>query len=483
LARHATLGFIQDRSVTALTLRPLAYRLLWTATLVFGALVCTYAAVSPDGRLLKLLYLLIALSIALALTPQSFIAASVLAFAASTAVTSTVVPSFSVPVYFSDFVVLLIATRGAFPRDRFPSNRALAGPPTVLFALWAAVMAIAAARAMNVGVGLPSAIRGDLALWYWPLLYFGFTRVLRERGLDVSLLWRNLALVALGLAGWMFLARATNHPFHDPGLAQVSTGENTSVLRNFGFAGAFIVYPALALVGIAGMAHGGSRRPRWAALGFVGTIATLMTLVRGEIFSLALATLVVLWLRPRKIGTSARVRTAVQVAFAVVAAVIGLIAVSPTFGNAMVQRAVPFTHQSAGATANADYRQKAVDTGFRVARGHPAGLGVLDSARMDAEGIDRGYLAHSGVATLLLFGGWAAFGSALLAILFVLRRSFQLLPSTPWLHPAFVAVLTMLSVYSITAAGLAGDPWVIPLGALAVALRFNLQPTQDRASA
>jgi hypothetical protein len=37
-------------------------------------------------------------------------------------------------------------------------------------------------------------------------------------------------------------------------------------------------------------------------------------------------------------------------------------------------------------------------------------------------------------------------------------------------------VLTLLSVYTVSAAGLAGDPWVIPLGALAVALRFTLEP-------
>jgi hypothetical protein len=33
----------------------------------------------------------------------------------------------------------------------------------------------------------------------------------------------------------------------------------------------------------------------------------------------------------------------------------------------------------------------------------------------------------------------------------------------------------MLSVYSLGAAGLAGDPWVVPLGVLVVALRFGLQ--------
>jgi hypothetical protein len=452
------------------------------ALVPLGALVCAYAAASSDGRLLKLLYLLIAVSLALALTPQSFIAVSVLLFAVSTSTSSNVLPWSPVPVYFGDFVVLLIATRGAFPRDRRPADRALAGPPTVFFATWAVVMAIAAAHALHVGVRFPSAVRGDLALVYWPLLYFGFTRVLRERALDVSLVWRDLALVALGLAGWMFVARAINHPFHDPGLAQVATGENTSILRNFGFAGAFIVYPVLALVGIAGMAHGRSRGSRWILLAAVGTIATLMTLVRGEIFSLALAALVIFLLRPRKAGTSARFRTGVQVAFAVVAVVIGLIAVSPTLGNAILQRAIPFTHQAAGANANADYRQKAVLTGFRSADAHPAGLGVLDTARLDAEGIDPGYLAHSGVATLLLVGGWPAFGSALLAILFALRRSFQLASPAPWVHPAFVAVLIMLGVYSISAAGLAGDPWVVPLGVLAIALRFNLQPFQERAS-
>jgi hypothetical protein len=337
-------------------------------------------------------------------------------------------------------------------------------------------MAVAAIRAMGAGVGFPSAVRGDLALAYWPLLYFGFTRVLRERGLDRSLLWRYLAVVTLGLAGWMFLARAINLPFHDAGLAQVATGETSTIHRNFGFAAAFIVYPALALVGIAGMAHGERRDARWAVLATVGTVATLMTFVRGEIFSLALAALVIFWLRPRT-GAGGRARTAIQLSFAVLAAVIGLMAASPTLGNAIVQRAVPFTHQAPGAKANAEYRQKAVTTGFRVARAHPLGLGVLDVRRLDAERIDPGYLAHSGVAMLLLFGGWAALGCAVLTIVAVLRRSFAIPAAAPWLHPAFVAVMTMLAVYSISAAGLAGDPWVIPLGVLAVALRFTLQPS------
>jgi hypothetical protein len=474
---------IPARSTTAFTARRFSDRSLATVLVAAGAFVCTYAVTSPDGRLLKFLWLLAALAAGLALTPQAFIAVSVIAFAISTAFASTVVPSLSVPIYFSDLMVLVVGLRGLLPRARYPARAALSGAPALFFAAWCGVMALAAVRANTAGVGIASAVRGDLALVYWPLLYFGLTRTLRERALDVSALWRNLAIATLGLAAWMFLARAINLPFHDPGAALVATGDTTSVQRNFGFAGAFIVYPALALVGIAGLAYGEHERrgSRAALVAFVGTLATLFTLVRGEIFSLAFASVVMFWLRPKRVGTSARARTAVQVGFAVAAAVIGLVIANPTLGNAIVQRAVPFTHQAAGATANAEYRQKAVATGFRVARSHPLGLGVLNVTRLDAYGIVRGYLAHSGVATLLLFGGWPALGLALLTIFALIRRSFQIAAATPWLHPAFVAVVLMLSVYSISAAGLAGDPWVIPLGALAVALRFTLQ--QPRAEA
>lgn len=476
---RGTLRRIAVSAAMELTDRVLAYRVTWATLVAAGALVCGYAVVSPEGHLLQLLSLLIALSLAFALTSQAFIAASVLVFAASTSISAPVVPLSPIPVYFSDLVVFLIALRGVVPRDRRPANWALSGLPALLFALWAVVMAFAALRAINAGTPYPTAIRGDLLLVYWPLLYFGFTRVLRERTLEVSLLWRDLAVVALGLASWMFLARVLNQPFEGAGLAEVPTGESTTVRRDFGFAGAFVVYPALALVGIAGMAQAGGHRWRWAILACVGTVATLLTLVRGEIFSLALAALVILLMRPRNARNSARVQTAIQAAFAVAAIVIGLVVVNPTLGIAIVQRAVPFTDQAPVAEANAEYRWNAVQAGFRVAQTHPAGLGVLDGERLDAYGIDRGYLAHSGVALLLLFGGWFAFGSGLLALLSVLRRSFRVPAHTPWLHFAFVGVLVMLATYSISAAGLAGDPWVIPLGALAVALRFNL-PSPER---
>ena len=235
-----------------------------------------------------------------------------------------------------------------------------------------------------------SVVRSDLALFYWPLLYFGFTRILAEENLDSRLLWRNLALVAVGFAVYMFVARALNHPFQDPGLAQVPTGEESTVPRNFGFASAFTIYPVLAVVGVAGMANDRAHRLRWTLLASLGIVATLSTLVRGEIFSLALGILLVLVLSPRRGAAAGRSRAALQLAVAAGIAVLALLAVDPRLGHAVVQRTVPFAHQAEKANQTADYRFEAISAGIREARAHPAGRGVLDEQRLTNAGSTRG---------------------------------------------------------------------------------------------
>jgi hypothetical protein len=153
-----------------------------------------------------------------------------------------------------------------------------------------------------------------------------------------------------------------------------------------------------------------------------------------------------------------------------------VLAVDPKLGHAVIQRSLPFTHQAEAATANADYRFAAMGTGIRAARAHPAGFGILDVQGLVDHDIDPGYIAHSGFATLLIAGGWLALAAAVLTILSLIHRSFRTATASKWLHPAFVSAIAMLSAYSLGAGGLAGDPWVVPLGALVVALRFGLQP-------
>jgi hypothetical protein len=439
---------------------------------VLGSLVCAYAVVSRQHLLVEAIMLAAALALALTLKAELFVPLALLLFAISTTFTAPVVLVGSAQIYASDILAGLVFVRGALPRGRVRANPAITRAAAFFFALWALLMVIAAIRAMQAGVPFPSAIRGVVALAYYPLLFVGIAQVLREVDLKPSLLWRNLLLVALGLTAWMFVARALNHPFNDPGLAEVPTGPGETVLRNFGFAGAFIVYPVVALVGIAGMAHGARHPGRWLALASVGTLATLATLIRGEIFGLALGALVIVWVRSNQQATSQRARTVVQLLLAVVTVTVALVALNPKLGHAVVQRALPFTHQAEGAQLNANYRRHALDTGIRIAKEHPFGLGVLDTTRLDARHIDRGYIAHSGVAALLLFAGWIGLASALLTVLLVIAHSFRAPASQPWLHPALVGVLICLSAYTVSSLGLVGDASVVALAVLAVALRF-----------
>jgi hypothetical protein len=43
----------------------------------------------------------------------------------------------------------------------------------------------------------------------------------------------------------------------------------------------------------------------------------------------------------------------------------------------------------------------------------------------------------------------------------------------PWHHPAFVATACFFLIYSFSTFGLVGQPWVIGVAALLVALRFT----------
>jgi hypothetical protein len=440
-----------------------------------AAIVAGYAMAGPGVALVRAVLLIVLGGVAvMALSPQAVVAGYLLVTGAATSLPTPLAVGGGAAVYVEDVLVALILVRAALPLERRAPNGALRGAPAACFALWAIVMVAAAMRGAFNGVSPATVVRGATALVYYPLLYVGLTRVLRERRLVPRSLWRDLAIVGIGFICWMYIARALHHPFRDPGLGEVATGENSTVLRNYGFASAFPIYPVLALVGVAGMAHGGSSRSRWTMVATIGIAATLTTLVRGEIFSLALAIVVILWLRPRSREHRASVETAIQLAFATLTMALVVMTLSPAFGNAIVQRSLPFMQQATGAIANADYRLQANDTGIRTARAHPTGIGVADEPRIEAHNIDPTYLAHSGVTTLLVVGGWPALFLTVAIILAVLRRSFEVRAATPWLHPAFVGALTMLTTYSIGAAGVAGDAWVILLTALVVAVRFGL---------
>ena len=175
------------------------------------------------------------------------------------------------------------------------------------------------------------------------------------------------------------------------------------------------------------------------------------------------------------IKRAARTPAILATSFALVIVGVGLWAVSPSTARGVVERSLPgLVKQSETADATAKYREDALKAGFAAARREPAGTGLIPEQALTATtGVDPGYLAHSGITTMLVYAGWIGLAAAALAVLGLLRASFRAPRPVPWLHPLFVGALLILVVYSFAASGLVGQEWVIGLAALIAALRFN----------
>jgi hypothetical protein len=166
------------------------------------------------------------------------------------------------------------------------------------------------------------------------------------------------------------------------------------------------------------------------------------------------------------------------------ASMIALVIVSPSLFGAVVERSLPgITQQSSKALETARPREEALSSAAAVADSRALGLGLVGDVQAGAEGVDPVFLGHSGPAWLLTYLGWPGLLTSLFLLLAVVRRSFVVPAAEPWLHPAFVGVAAMLMLYSLTASGVVGQPWVAALFALALALRFGVPPKPAPAEA
>ena len=121
--------------------------------------------------------------------------------------------------------------------------------------------------------------------------------------------------------------------------------------RDFGLSSAFILYPALALAAAAYLVHA-SRRTAFATgvLG-IGVLATLLTLIRGEIFGLALGLVAIaLMCTPATARRVSRPAAVVAACVALMIGGLGLWVVSPSTAHGVVERSLPgVVRQSAAA--------------------------------------------------------------------------------------------------------------------------------------
>jgi hypothetical protein len=113
-------------------------------------------------------------------------------------------------------------------------------------------------------------------------------------------------------------------------------------------------------------------------------------------------------------------------------------------------------------------------------RRQPAGVGLVPEQELAAaSGVDPGYLAHSGVTTVLVYAGWFGLIAAGLALVGLLRASFTVPRPVPWLHALFIGLVPMLAVYTLAVSGLMGQGWIVGIAALIAALRFNAAGAVD----
>jgi hypothetical protein len=430
----------------------------------------------------------VALATALLLPPTEFLVASFLFFALLQLFATYEYSAGPANVFLSDLFLGTVVLRGFSPRDRVPMPGRLGTFTLGAFSVWAVFMVIAMARGVSHGAPLDTVIRYASPLFYWPALYFGFSRVLRERDVDLNRLVRLIVVAGLALTAYMFLMRALNRPFEstDPTrghLGEVTASSGHIFHRDFGFWSAFIVYPIVALIAAGKLLYSRRGELAWLTVASVSILATLMTLVRSEIYGL-IAGLAVLFLLSKETlldrtrqGTSSRLLRATMIGSVVLAVCAVLAAVNPGLAGVIGERSIPYyTHQSAAAKGNAEYRLSALERGVSVAGDHVAGLGVLSPTQLWERGIDPELLVHSGPATLLVFLGWPGLIAAALALLGLMIDSSRAREG-PW-HPILVGIIVMLVLNSFGAVGIVGQDFVMGIAALIIALRFALFDSQ-----
>lgn len=458
------------------------------ATILVGVAAGTAAAVLisvPGAGVLRYPVLAaLILAVALFLSPTTFVIASLVFFSAFQLVADFAFSVGPAKVFLSDLFLGVVAIRAISPRQRVTTPRRLGALTLTAFGVWAALMVVAMARGTSQGASLDSVVRYASPLFYWPVLYFGFSRVLREVGVNHARVLRGIVIVGVVLIGYMFLMRVLNRPFESLdstrghlGGVVASTGQVFH--RDFGFWSAFIAYPILTLIGVGKLVYAQRREMTWLAVAAVGFAATLTTLIRSEIYGL-IAGLAVLFLlsggalaSSRAVGGRSRIATLTMIASVILGSAAIVASVSPGFAGVIAERSIPhYGQESQLARDNAQYRLDALLKGTSVANNHASGLGIISADQLEQRGIDPGFLVHSGPGTLLIFLGWPGLVAAALVLLGLIRDSFRIRWRNPWLHPVLAGIVVMLVANTFGAVGIVGQEYVIGIAALVIAFRF-----------
>jgi hypothetical protein len=439
--------------------------------------------VSPvQTEFLVLLAALAVAAVALWLPPHAFLGVSLGLLATYQLSADHPAKVGGIAVYTSDLLLLLVLFRALSVRPRRSVRLTVfVGAIRVAVVAWMLVMVLAALRGYLAGTPMKSIVRLDEALFYYPILAWGFIRVLRERDVVPTRVIVALTSVGLALVAYTGLERLTHHRFENPNsatghLGAVVTAQGITLHRDYGFYTAYDLYGLAAVAAIAYLLFSQRARGAVVMVTVVFVSASALTLVRGIVFGLVAAAALLAFFALRS-GRRSQFQAPRLVALAglLVVGVALLASFSPGTAQGVMGRFLPgITPQSQKAAETAEYRQQALLFGYREANARPIGSGfVLNGSTSQADEVN-GYLAHSAWATILVYTGWLGLLTFLVSAFFLIRRSFQLPDPLGWLKPFFVAAFALLLVEGFGSDSIVNQPWVLGEAALVVALRFGL---------
>jgi hypothetical protein len=460
----------------------------WQAAVVAVSAAVAIGLVSPmQTEFLVLLAALVAAALALWLPPHAFLAASLGLLATYQLSADHPAKVGGVAVYTTDLLLLLVVFRALSARPRREVQwKIFNGAARVAVVAWMLVLVLAALRGYLAGTPIKSVVRLDEQLFYYPILAWGFIRVLRERDMAPTRVIGALVGVGLAFVAYTGLERLTDHRFENPNsasghLGAVVTAQGVTLHRDYGFYSAYDLYGLAAVAAIAYLLFARRARGAVVTIAVVFVSASVLTLVRGIVFGLVAggALLALLALRSGVRDQPQVPRLVVFAGFLVLGVAL-LASFSPGTAQGVMGRFLPgITSQSQKAVQTAQYRQQALVFGYHQANAQPIGSGFVLNTNALLANEEDGYLAHSAWATILVYTGWPGLLTFFASVFLLIRRSFQLPDAPGWLKPFFVAALALLLVEGFGSDSFVGQPWVLGEAALVIGLRFGLADIDD----
>lgn len=455
-----------------------------------------YALASPaQTETVEALAVTLAVVLALWLPPHLFLAGSLAVFGTYQVYsTHPVVVVGGISLYASDLLVALVVVRALAARSRRSVPwRVLDGPTALALSVWALVMVAAAFRGYLSGTPVQSLVRLDSPVLFYPILAWGFTRVLRENGVSSTRVVKALAATALAFVGYMAFERLTHHRFEtgDVGLhvgdqtlhlGPVVTAQGITLHRDYGFVSAYDLYGLAALAATAHLMYARRSRGVIVAVAGIFVAASAMTLWRGIVFGLivGMVLLVMLAWRPGLRNHFQGLRL-IMLAVVLALAMVFFWATSPTTARGVTERFLPgVAAQSQSAVQTARFRQQALSFGYHQASTHPLGTGLVLIDSSSSQGVTEIlYVVHSAWARMLVYTGWLGLVAFLWAVFVLIRRSSRLPDGPGWLKPFFLAAVALLVVEAFGSAAIVLPTWVLGEAALLIGLRFGLADLDD----